>query len=281
MSFMAVVCAVVIARPAHPEVAQLCDARMCEYDGYHVSYRCYVPRINGTQNRYPLIVWFHGKGEAGTNNADQLAWVELVLRSRRGRRAIPAFLVAMQCPPELAHWGDHGVGTRSAFDQLDVVIQHVCDTEPIDSKRIVLAGISQGASAAWEYVRRHPGRFAGLAALGTNDTAVPFEPSWGQLPVWAFQTTGDGIQLVRTMARRIAALNHLGGDGRLTVIPSPGHDCWSDAFELHGLARWLVAPRHPPRNRWAFRVLVACGLLLMLVALSMMSVLRRRRFTFQ
>ena len=47
---------------------------------------------------YPLVLFLHGAGEAGSDNREQLIYLPTWLASAENRRQYPAFVVAPQCP---------------------------------------------------------------------------------------------------------------------------------------------------------------------------------------
>lgn len=251
-------------REAHPAVIEQFEERMLETETGPIAYRLHIPRLNDeasvqqvpSQRSHGLLVWLHGIGESGHNNLDQLAWLELF-----DLNAWPAdaFVLAVQCPPELGTWYDasHAKTAPDGLDRLERVYQHVMEQHPIDRNRIWLAGISQGASACWEYASRHPQRFAAIVPMSTYNTRT----DWGsrllppdrsaQCAVWAFQTTGDGTPQIKWCERTITRLRRHGLSARLTVIDVASHDSWTPALTTHHLTRWLATRDRTRPARWS------------------------------
>lgn len=53
----------------------------------------------------------------------------------------------------------------AALDRITAIISYLADTYNIHRSEIVLAGFSQGACLAAEYVKRHPARYRGIAVF--------------------------------------------------------------------------------------------------------------------
>ncbi len=129
-----------------------------------------------TGERLPLMVMLHGCSQ------DAMA---LMASSRMNRIAVrQRFLVlypeqnALVNPQRCWHWYDtrSGLAQREAH-AIGAAIDQVCRRQPVDPKRIVVAGLSAGAGMAAILAMRYPGRFAALAmhsgvAPGTADSLV-------------------------------------------------------------------------------------------------------------
>jgi predicted peptidase len=241
---------VVGQRPAHPDVVARFRAATVQSRTEPIPYRLHIPIHSGTRP-LPLVIWFHGRGEAGDDNRDQLAWLELVFG--RGRQAceVAAVVLAVQCPRHQASWTSDQLDGADPLDRLDQVVEVVLEQQPIDRQRVYLAGISQGASACWQYARRHPHRFAGLLPMATGPIAQPLESHLAELPIWAFQSLGDGPAQIRRMRQVVAVLGQRAKNSQLTVVPNPDHDCWTAALVEYRAWRWLLDQRRgQPERSW-------------------------------
>ena len=80
-------------------------------DGTGMPYRIFVPPGYNAAQSYPLIVFLHGAGEAGTNNTAQLnnnANGAMKLISDANLALQPTFMAAPQCPTNSSCWGIAG-----------------------------------------------------------------------------------------------------------------------------------------------------------------------------
>ncbi|MBC3918227.1 PHB depolymerase family esterase [Undibacterium sp. CY18W] len=125
-------------------------------------YRLYKPPgVRGTES-LPLIVMLHGCGQDAAALAASTRMNQIARRER--------FLVLYPEQERLANvqacwnWYDTRSGrAQREADSIDVVIDQICLTQPVDSRRIALAGLSAGASMAALMAIRHPERFRVLA----------------------------------------------------------------------------------------------------------------------
>jgi predicted peptidase len=219
-----------------------------------LNYRLFVPEIKeGSARQLPLIVWLHGNGEGGSDNVNQLKWLDtLIFRPPRQRRRFPFFLLAVQCPVEQKSW------TRAMFrrdrnssDALDAtkqIVEQLTARQPIDVDRIYLSGVSDGGTACWELAWRYPNMFAAVAPLGSFGHYRADLARLKDVPIWAFHSRDDRWADVNAVRSTVASLQSLGGRVYLTEIDSSGHDCWTAAFGDHGLLSWLLTQRRGCRG---------------------------------
>ena len=238
---------VFVSRPGIPfpsVVQRFASERVECCQGRLISYRLYVPKTDGSRE-LPLLIWFHGMGEAGLDNQEQLSWLELVFGDGTTNKDIPCYVVAVQTPAKRYGW--FGNLEVDPLKTVEVVDQHVCDVHAIDTDRVYLAGISQGAVAAWRYARRRPTRYAAVLLLGMN-ASVRVSKSFGRGAIWAFQSVADGTSRVEAVRAFVHQLNQRDVNAQATIIMSPDHDCWTIAFRRYHAFAWLLQHRRlaPP-----------------------------------
>lgn len=212
-----------------------------EFKGEVFQYRLFVPSGLNPKQRYPMLLWLHGMGEYGADNISQLRWLDMAIGYPDQVKQCRSFVLAVQCPPAHPHW--------LAGDMLGVAVQvmkEMIRRYPIDPDRICVSGVSSGGGATWEIGMRYPDLFAGLLPMASGGDASRA----GKLiktPIWAFVTSSerenfDGI---------VVAVKNAGGNIHLTVTPTPGHDCWTDAFRVHHIMDWMQAQRRGHTSWWA------------------------------
>ena len=106
---------------------------------------------------YPLVVLLHGRGGRAENMAR--FW-------RPAAEKIGAVLVV---PEAFAAYGNgfQWGPANEAFDRVTQAIEFAAERHPIDRRRVIVAGFSQGAQVALFSAARDPGRFAGVVAIGS------------------------------------------------------------------------------------------------------------------
>ena len=66
--------------------------------GGSLNYRIYAPERVDSGRRYPLVLFLHGAGERGDDNAVQLQWGVWPVVSYMKEKGIDGYLIAPQCP---------------------------------------------------------------------------------------------------------------------------------------------------------------------------------------
>lgn len=219
-------------------------------NGDSLPYRLLAPARCEPGQKYPLVLFFHGAGERGTNNRSQLVHGMREFASDARRDAYPCFVVAPQCPD-----GDQWVATpwsapahtmpAEPTRPLRLALELVAALEkelPIDSQRLYVTGLSMGGFGVWDALQRYPQRFAaGVPICGGGDTALAARMA--HVPIWAFHGAEDGAVQPRRSRDMIAALKQAGGTPRYTEYPKTGHDAWTATYRDPELYAWLFAQR--------------------------------------
>lgn len=222
-------------------------------EGEALNYRFRAPERVEPGQRYPLVVFFHGAGGRGDDNAGQLkdagaleAFEKAGLFSKRS-----AYLVAGQVPRG-EQWVDVPWSTldhrmpkvsRSMRLMLEVVDAVVADPEnQVDSGRIYAMGLSMGGYATWDAIQRRPAFFAAAVPIcGGGDQQLG--KAIAQVPVWAWHGDKDGVIKPSRSRDMIEAMKKAGGSPKYTELPGVGHNAWSAAWASPDLWEWLFAQK--------------------------------------
>jgi predicted peptidase len=222
-----------------------------EKDGRVLPYRLYQPAVLEKGKTYPLVLFFHGAGERGSDNRGQFER----LRGLNFWEKHPCFVLAPQCPKRNAEgdqkWVDTSFGAPShtmketpawqmklAMEVLDQTIK----SNPIDARRIYVTGLSMGGFATWEILQREAEKFAAAAPVcGGGDPA--FAPKLAKLPLWVFHGAVDDVVLPIRSRDMVAAIKAAGGSPKYTEYSGAGHDVWSATYSNPAVWDWLFAQR--------------------------------------
>jgi predicted peptidase len=224
-------------------------ARTFSDGGKTLPYRLFVPKGYDASKKYPVILFFHGAGERGTDNNAQLAHVAPVFVTPEFQAAHPCFVIAPQCPPD-QQWVDMPWGALSGVRpaqpsqamQLALKILDAVESEfSIDHDRVYAAGLSMGGYAVWDCITRFPERFAAGAACcgGGDENTVTAEVA--RVPVWAFHSADDTVVPVVRSQHMIAAMKKMGGQPKYSEYQGLGHGSWDKAFSEPDLYPWLFS----------------------------------------
>ena len=219
-------------------------ARYWTADALHVPYRALVTAGREHGERLPLIVFLHGDWQDGSDNESQLAGYgngsfELIDRARTG--TIPLVYIAPQTS------GGYWPPARVA-----AAIRDALGRFPVDPGRIVLTGISDGATGVWDALKRWPQCFAAAVPMSGMTELAGLAPIAG-VPQWIFHgakdndtdiETGYGGAMVGSRAV-VRALRAMGGRPRYTEYPDEMHPMWHRAYATPELLPWMLSQRLP------------------------------------
>src|SRR5262245_35446856 len=105
-------------------------------------YVLFVPEGYDPEKTYPLILFLHGLGEAGSDGKRQVT-VGLGKAVKERQKTFPAFVIFPQSQNK--SWTANSADAKRALAILDEVAKEY----KIDSKRIYLTGLSMGGIGSW------------------------------------------------------------------------------------------------------------------------------------
>lgn len=218
--------------------------------GETLRYRLLLPQPTADGRRPPLVLFLHGAGERGDDNAAQLKHGAVEFHRRQVGQ--PCAVLVPQCPAgrkwvEVDWGGGSGAGTfpaqpseplRLALEVVDGLIA----AGKVDPDRVYVTGLSMGGYGAW-YAAGMPGsRFAAAAPIcGGGD------PNWARryvgLPVWAFHGDDDRAVPVGRSREMIEAIRAAGGAPKYTEYRGVAHDSWTRTYADDAFHAWLFGQR--------------------------------------
>ena len=206
------------------------------------AYQLFVPKDPAAApgHTWPLLVFLHGAGERGTDIAK--VTVHGPPRIVASRPDFPFVVASPQCP-------DHAFWDPA---QLDLFLDHLLATYPVDPSRVYLTGLSMGGNGSWAWATRSPHRFAAVAPIcGWADpvrvwlASGPRREALSRLPIWAFHGAKDNVVPLEGSQAMVAAFERIGNKPRLTIDPEAGHDSWTAAYANTALYDWFLTQRRP------------------------------------
>ena len=219
-------------------------------DGTLVRYRWSAPETLEPGKTYPLVLFLHGAGERGTDNAAQLKHGVGPILAGADKLKQPCFLIAPQCPRD-RWWAPIQRETmrlseadkpNSLLESVLALVDETIKTQPVDTKRFYVTGISMGGYATWDLLGRVPGRIAAAVPIcGGGDPALVAK--FKDIPIHAFHGEADSVVPVRTTREMIDALEKAGGKPEVTYYPGVNHDSWTRTYDDPALIRWLFDQR--------------------------------------
>ncbi len=219
-------------------------------DGQQLKYRLLKPANFDANKKYPLVIFLHGAGERGTDNAAQLKHCMAQFCTPEHRQKYACYVLAPQCP-EGQKWADIDWSSDTpVFPEkisrplgltLAVVDSMLADAA-VSKNRVYIAGLSMGGYGTWDALARRPELFAAAIPIcGGGDVATV--NAFKDIPVWCFHGDADQAVDVERSRTMIAALKAAGGEPRYTEYPGVGHDSWTQTFDNEDTFQWLFAQK--------------------------------------
>ena len=251
--------------PSSPERMALIDAFKRKSEGVEqqfekrwlssdrlMPYRLFLSKASGS---LPLVVFLHGSGGLGDDNAKQMG-LGNVFGTRawalpENQKRFPCHVVVPQTDRGWIRYGDPapgdsvalpvpglGDGARLAFDVIDGLRREL----GVDERRIYLTGQSMGGAGVWHMLAQRP-KFFAAAAVCCGSPCADDPAAAAQTPLWNFHGDADDTVPVRVSRERIAALKKAGGHPIATEYAGVGHNVWQWAYTEPDLVRWMFANR--------------------------------------
>ncbi|MGN0845614.1 MAG: prolyl oligopeptidase family serine peptidase [Kiritimatiellia bacterium] len=195
----------------------------------------------------PLVVYFGGTGERGTDLALQFRQTAVFRKvcSEKFQKTHPCHLFAPMLPVD-------GTIESGAPEAPTNLAELVCDAmfaairslgaEAVDTNRIYVTGLSAGGSASVSMLSAWPGRFAAAVPVATTADAGMMPASkpgnyWLLYNESEFQRPGARAGL--DAFKRIVA--ECGGEVRESTFPAMGHNAWEAAWAEDSVWNWLFS----------------------------------------
>jgi predicted peptidase len=201
-------------------------------------YKSLPARYAESDQKYPVIIYFHGGGQYGNGSTD----LPLILDE-----GIPKMINEKKFPPSFTV-GEEKFSfiviapqfTKKVFNsEVQQLVKYVKDSFRVDQSRIYLAGLSLGSRVLSDYGAYRPLEIAAITAMGgapqidENLNAKCAAMVNAELPVWQFHNKDDSAWYYSEASRYMEVFNSLDpaipakfttfevGTGRLH------HDCWT------------------------------------------------------
>lgn len=220
-------------------------------------YRVLLPLNYKRKERYPLILFLHGSGERGSDNAAQLVHGSNLFLADSNRSRFPAIVVFPQCPAD-SYWSNviinkdslgnyvgldfpaHAPPTR-AMTMLMKLVRHVFRHYAVNTNTVYVGGLSMGGMGTFELVQRKPRTFAAAFPICGGQNPVLVSRKHKRVNWWVFHGAADPIVAERYSSAMVQALQQAGQQVRYTVYPGVGHDSWTPTFAEPDLLPWLFS----------------------------------------
>ena len=198
--------------------------------------------------KMPIIIYLHGGGSKGVKMRKIDHCIPRLKYGIDKYDKGPCIVVVPQC---LAKAED---GTRGRWRpaDLNIFLENLMNTLPVDPDRVYLTGNSMGGSGSWAWGASHPEHFAAIApvsgGVGNRDSeeASPKIEAMAKrlatVPVYAFAGEKDDVVSPENSKRMIAAIQKAGGaQARLKVYPDAGHGAKGITYKSQEFYDWMFS----------------------------------------
>jgi predicted peptidase len=224
-------------------------------------YKIYAPQPYDPTRLYPLVIFLHGAGEAGTNNTSQFknrAYGALVFAEQPFPNQ--AFMMMPQTPNAWTILSRYTTIVNERLNTQALIGMRRSDgtltqtPNPwkgrIDTDRLYITGFSLGGEGTCFFLSQPATRFAaGIAMAPTfSKDSVAAWPDWApniaRVPTWVVSSTTDGSASIDNTRKFIDEVRAAGGNPIFNEINGLQHiQVPTNAYPQKKLINWLFAQR--------------------------------------
>ena len=200
-------------------------------------------------SKLPVLIYLHGAGGVGNDLGKIRGQARRVVSGIRKFRKGPCLVVAPQC----LRVTPAGRGTWTPED-LDVFLEHVKATLPVDEKRIYLTGNSMGGYGCWVWGGHRSEHFAAIAPVvggigrggpkAVTEDLAKWAANLARVPVYAFAGARDRVVPAERSERMITAIRKAGGKrAKLKIYSDEGHGAGRIVFSNEEMYDWMFSQK--------------------------------------
>jgi predicted peptidase len=230
-----------------PAVRTLDEESQAQTKCLNPEYLVFAPRADD-ETKLPLLIYLHGAGGRGNEIRKVTGQAMAVWQGIATFEKGPCIVVAPQCLSTVSD-GQHRTWT---VEDLNLFLEHLKATLPVDEKRIYLTGNSMGGYGTWVWAARNPEHFAAVAPVsggtgrgGPKDIS-PRINEWAKnltkVPVYAFAGAKDRVVPPDRSESLVAAIEKAGGEQvKIKVYPDEGHNARRLVYTTAEFYDWVFS----------------------------------------
>lgn len=177
--------------------------------------------------KYPLILFFHGRGEQGTDNNAQL--------KHGGQRHLSAV--------QSGHFPGYCLYPQSAtIQQAKAMVDKMIRDFNVDPDRIYVHGLSNGGSDTWKYLITYPTEVAAGFPMSASDDLAKTE-NLLYMPIRQAQGGLDTNPAPHWTQTIVDWFNNNGGHLEYFFLPTVGHGTWNNMYNRSDFFTWFLAQK--------------------------------------
>lgn len=255
------------ARAADPNEFQIYSYDFMNDGTTELPGRLFVPTDYDQDQSYPIVLFYHGVGECGTNNTNQVNGnINNLLAAAKSRRFL-LYAPQLAChddPNKIKPWdSNNGLWVDNAIRMLSNATRDY----NIDLSRIYVTGLSLGGGGVWKSLFKYNHALA--AGISVCGAALGGSPPYAEVvgkPLWLFHAANDealSVNVSRNIVNAIRAADGLTPlafpptydatgkysydlhELRYTEYKSGGHNIWGTAYGTSALYDWMLGRDNP------------------------------------
>jgi pimeloyl-ACP methyl ester carboxylesterase len=220
----------------------------------NTSFRLRFPNNYNPANKYPVVIFLHGAGEAAYNNdpdntatvdrenQDHLFWGAQLFEQRMNQGEWNGFLLF----PQLLIASD-GAGSQwddNTFPNVNGILDTLAKYNGADLDRVIAMGLSAGGVGAVTYASDYPKRIASVVASSPKEieTLIPYIETFVQVPIWmSAGGTDTGPDPATSFKSRDSIAAH-GANIFFSYYPTESHDTWEEQWvQTDAYSRYILS----------------------------------------
>lgn len=218
--------------------------------GYSLGYRIYVPADYDASKTYPVLLFLHGAGERGSDNASHMNSTVQNLFNTRPDTLAQTIVVAPQCPAgqqwvdypwAKANYSSDKIKESKALSTAFEILTSVMNEYSCDRDRVYALGLSMGGYGTWDMLVRHGDTFAAAVPLCGGGDASKAD-YLKNIPIWTYHGTADPTVQFKGTQEMYNSIVAAGGEKiKFNAVEGAGHNVWDAATTNGELIDWLFA----------------------------------------
>src|SRR5579862_6141213 len=150
------------------------DTNGVSSNGYYL----YLPLGYNSNQKYPIIISFHGLGENGNGGTDLVKVENNGMPSWFSKSTFPTSFTVNGKTSQFIVFAPQFTSSPEYYS-LDMAINYALAHYPVDLNRVYITGYSQGAGNIWYWAGSSSARANEVAAMVAIAAAVEITPSMG------------------------------------------------------------------------------------------------------
>ena len=198
----------------------------------------------------PVVIFFHGAGERGSDNCQQLTHGATELLAWCEKHQQKALLLFPQCPAGMqwvdTPWANGNYSTTAVKESNELagvveIVDQLWFDYSVDEDRIYAMGLSMGGFGTWDLLMRHSDIFAaGVPICGGGDPTMA--DTLVDVPIYTFHGSADPTVPVAGTRAMAEALEEAGSTVyTYEEMEDMGHGIWGTVAARADVIEWLFA----------------------------------------